>query len=71
MLGRLCETINRLIRAALAGEAPNADDLREINDWARRELLAPQADRRLRRRWTAERPVQAALPLLHGKRSSC
>jgi predicted RNA-binding Zn ribbon-like protein len=61
---RLRETVNRLTRAALTGEAAGATDRRELNDWARRWPLAPQADKRLRLRWTAERPVQAALALI-------
>jgi predicted RNA-binding Zn ribbon-like protein len=51
----------------LAGEAPGADDLRELNDWARKPPLAPQADPSLQRRWTGEHPVQAALALIARK----
>ena len=61
---RLRETVNRLARTLLAGETPNQDDLRELNDWARRPPLAPQADQSLQRRWTGKRPVQAALALI-------
>jgi predicted RNA-binding Zn ribbon-like protein len=61
---RLRETVNRLTRTLLAGEAPDARDLRELNDWARRPPLAPEIDPNLRRRWVGERPVQAALALI-------
>lgn len=61
---RLRETVNRLTRALLAGETPRPDDVRELNDWARRPPLAPQADPSLVRHWTGERPVQAALALI-------
>jgi predicted RNA-binding Zn ribbon-like protein len=58
------ETVNRLTRAMLAGEGSGTDDLRGLNDWARRPSLAPQADPTLQRRWVADDPVQAALVLI-------
>jgi predicted RNA-binding Zn ribbon-like protein len=58
------ETTNRLIRATLAHERPGTDDLRELNEWARRPSLAPQADLTLQRRWVADQSVQAALVLI-------
>ena len=58
------ETTNRLIRAMLARERPGTHDLRELNEWARRPSLAPQADLTLRRRWVADQSVQAALALI-------
>jgi predicted RNA-binding Zn ribbon-like protein len=61
---RVRETVNRLVRATLAGELPAARDLREINEWARRPQLAPQVDLTLERRWVAEHPVHAALALI-------
>ena len=61
---QLRETINGVIRAALAAELPPDVALRELNLWARQPPLVPQADPRLRHHWTAERPVQAALALI-------
>ena len=61
---QLRETLNRLIRATLGDQAPKAADLRELNRWARLPALTPQLDSKLRRRWTAERPVRAALALI-------
>jgi predicted RNA-binding Zn ribbon-like protein len=61
---RLRETVNRLVRAALAGDAPTEADLRKLNDHARRPALAPQADLELQRRWVADRPVPAALAMI-------
>jgi predicted RNA-binding Zn ribbon-like protein len=61
---RLRETVNRVTRAVLAGEAPAEDDLRDLNGWARRPPLAPQADPSLERRWSGEQPVEAALALV-------
>jgi predicted RNA-binding Zn ribbon-like protein len=58
------ETVNRLTRATLAGEGPGTDDLRELNEWARRPSLAPQADPTLQRSWVAAHSVQAALVLI-------
>jgi predicted RNA-binding Zn ribbon-like protein len=58
------ETVNRLIRATLAEEEPGEDDLRELNEWARRPSLAPQAGLTLQRRWVADHSVQAALVLI-------
>jgi predicted RNA-binding Zn ribbon-like protein len=58
---RLRETVNRLVRAALAGDAPTEDDRRTLNDRARRPALAPQLDPGLGRTWVADRPVPAAL----------
>jgi predicted RNA-binding Zn ribbon-like protein len=58
------ETMNRLIRATLAEEEPGEDDLRELNEWARRPSLAPQAELTLQRRWVADHSVQAALVLI-------
>lgn len=61
---RLREAANRVTRAAVAGGVPAASDLHELNSWARRVALAPQANVNLERRWTAEQPVQAALALV-------
>ena len=61
---RFRETVNRLTRASLAGQAPDADDLRKLNASAGRPALAPQAEADLQRRWIAEDPVQAALALI-------
>jgi predicted RNA-binding Zn ribbon-like protein len=61
---QLREVVNRLTRAALAGQPPAAGDLDALNDWARREPLAPQADPKLGRRWSAARPIQASLALI-------
>jgi predicted RNA-binding Zn ribbon-like protein len=61
---RLRETVNSLTRATLAREAPVKDDLRELNEWARRPPLTPQAEPSLQRRWVAEHCVQAALALI-------
>ena len=60
----LRETVNRITRAALAGEIPGEQDLAELNEWARRPPLAPQTDAVLAPRWVAEHPVQAALALV-------
>jgi len=57
----LRETLNRLVRAVVAGDAPTADDLHELNSWARRLPLAPELDRDLQLTWKAVRPVTAAL----------
>ena len=61
---RLREAVNRLIRALLASEAPDAADLRELNEWARQPPLAPQVAASLERSWSGEQPVQAALALV-------
>jgi len=61
---RLRETVNRLTRATLAGDPPAKDDLLELNEWARRPPLAPQAEPTLQRRWVGENSVQAALALI-------
>jgi len=61
---QLRETVNRLVRATLSDQAPRAADLRELNRWARLPALTPQLDSKLRRRWTAEHPVRAALALI-------
>jgi predicted RNA-binding Zn ribbon-like protein len=61
---RLRETVNRLTRATLAGDPPAKDELRELNEWARRPPLAPQAEPTLQRRWVGENSVQAALALI-------
>ena len=61
---RLREAANRVTRAIFAGSAPAADDLGELNSWARRPPLAPQANLNFERGWTAEKPVQAALALI-------
>jgi predicted RNA-binding Zn ribbon-like protein len=58
------ETVNRLTRATLAGEAPAEQDLRDLNGWACRPSLAAQVEPSLERRWVAEHPVQAALALV-------
>lgn len=61
---RLRETINRLVRSALANELPDADDVRELNAWARRPQLVAQTDRSLQLHWSAERPIEAALAVI-------
>jgi predicted RNA-binding Zn ribbon-like protein len=61
---RLREAVNRITRATLAGATPAKQDLAELNEWARRPPLTPQADRTLQRRWIAEHTVQAALALI-------
>jgi predicted RNA-binding Zn ribbon-like protein len=61
---RLRESVNRITRASLAGETAAEDDLAELNEWARRPPLAPQADASLQRHWIAEQTVQAALALI-------
>jgi predicted RNA-binding Zn ribbon-like protein len=61
---RLRETVNRVVRATLGGEAPQANDLRDLNRWARLPALTPQVDSHLRRHWIAERPLRAALALV-------
>jgi predicted RNA-binding Zn ribbon-like protein len=61
---QLRETVNRVVRATLGDRAPKANDLRELNRWARLPTLTPQVDSNLRRRWTAERPLPAALALI-------
>ena len=61
---QLRETVNRVVRATLADQAPKANDLRDLNRWARLPALTPQVDSKLQRRWTAERPVRAALALI-------
>ena len=60
----LRETVNRIARTALAGEAPHEYDLAELNGWARQPALAPQADGAFARHWSGEPPVRAALALL-------
>ncbi|MDX6570381.1 MAG: hypothetical protein QOH15_2959 [Gaiellales bacterium] len=61
---RLRETANRLIRATLAEDVPDSGDLRELNEWARGQPLAPQADLALQRSWVADQSVRAALVLI-------
>jgi predicted RNA-binding Zn ribbon-like protein len=61
---RLRETVNRITRATLAGATPAKQDLAELNKWARRPPLVPQADPTLQRRWIAEHTTQAALALI-------
>jgi predicted RNA-binding Zn ribbon-like protein len=61
---RLRETVNRITRATLAGATPAKQDLAELNEWARRPPLIPQADPTLQRRWIAEHTMQAALALI-------
>ena len=61
---RLRETVNSLTRAQLLGEPPDADDVRDLNEWARRPPLAPQVDLSLERRWSGGQPVEAALALV-------
>jgi predicted RNA-binding Zn ribbon-like protein len=61
---RLREAVNRIARTALAGDTPAEHDLAELNAWARRPPLAPQADGALARRWSGEPPVRAALALV-------
>lgn len=60
----LRETVNRLTRTVLSGEAPDVGDLSELNRWACRPPLAPQAEPSLQRRWTGQYPAQAALALI-------
>jgi predicted RNA-binding Zn ribbon-like protein len=61
---RLRETVNHITRATLAGATPAEQDLAELNEWARRPPLIPQADPTLRRRWIADHTTQAALALI-------
>lgn len=61
---QLRETVNRLVRTTLGDQAPKANDLHDLNRWARLPALTPQVDSKLRRHWTAERPVRAALALI-------
>jgi predicted RNA-binding Zn ribbon-like protein len=61
---RLRETVNRVTRATLTGASPAHDDLRELNEWALRPPLAPQADPSLQPHWVAKSPVSAALALV-------
>lgn len=61
---RLRETVNRLVRAVLAGTAPHPDDLDALNRFARRPPLAPQIDASLERRWASGQQVRAALALI-------
>jgi predicted RNA-binding Zn ribbon-like protein len=61
---RLRETLNRIARVALAGSTPAEEDLADLNGWARRPALMPQADLAFRRHWIAEHAVQAALALI-------
>ena len=60
----LREVVNRPTRGTLAGAAPAAEDLRELNAWAARRALAPQAAPSLERRWVGEHAVRAALALV-------
>ena len=60
----LRETVNRITRTALAGEAPAESDVAELNVWACRPAVAPQLDPALARHWSGEPPVRAALALL-------
>ncbi|MFJ1602416.1 CGNR zinc finger domain-containing protein [Streptomyces sp. NPDC088253] len=65
----LREALYRLVRAAMAGEAPDPADVTRVNEAAARPDLAPQlaeprdegAGPRQPLRWTAERPGPAAL----------
>ena len=61
---RLREAMNRVTRALLTSDAPDAADLGELNRWSRRPPLALQVDPGLERRWTGEQPVAAALALV-------
>jgi predicted RNA-binding Zn ribbon-like protein len=61
---RLREAINGLARAQVAAARPDPDDLRTLNQWARRPPLAPQIGRDLTQEWSSEDQVQAALALL-------
>ncbi|MFN2629461.1 MAG: ABATE domain-containing protein [Gaiellaceae bacterium] len=61
---RLRETVNRLVRAVLAGTAPHADDVDMLNRCTQRPPLAPQIDASLERHWAGKRPVRAALALI-------
>jgi predicted RNA-binding Zn ribbon-like protein len=61
---RLREAIDAVVRAQLASATPDANAIRELNEWARRPPLAPQIGRRLAHEWSSDDPVQAALALL-------
>jgi predicted RNA-binding Zn ribbon-like protein len=60
----LREAVNRITRAMLAGESPSGEDLDELNDWARRPPLVPQADASMQQIWIAESATQGALALI-------
>jgi predicted RNA-binding Zn ribbon-like protein len=61
---RLRETVNRITRAALVRATPTEQDLAEVNEWARRPVLTPQADQTFQRRWIATHTTQGALALI-------
>jgi predicted RNA-binding Zn ribbon-like protein len=61
---QLRETVNRVTRATLSEHVPDGEDLRLLNEWARRPPLAPQVEAGLEPRWIGEQPVHAALVLV-------
>lgn len=54
----LREAVYRVVRSAMAGQEPDADDVQLVNEAAARPDLAPQLGPRP---WTARHPVRAAL----------
>lgn len=60
----LREAIDGVGRALLAATTPDAEDVRDLNGWARRPALAPQIGPRTEREWSGGEAVQAALALL-------
>lgn len=54
----LREAVHRVVRSAMAGQEPDADDVRLVNEFAARPDLAPQLGPR---RWAARHPARAAL----------
>ncbi|MGW3146819.1 CGNR zinc finger domain-containing protein [Streptomyces sp. NPDC001177] len=54
----LREAVDRVVRAAMAGREPEADDVARVNETAAGPDLAPQLGPR---RWTARHPARAAL----------
>lgn len=61
---RLREAIYRLARASLYGEPGDAEDVAELNKWARRAQLAPQLDSEFHCRWATPNPVKGALAVI-------
>jgi predicted RNA-binding Zn ribbon-like protein len=60
----LREAISGVTRAALGGVEPPTAALAELNRFAEQPPLVPQLSSNLDRRWSASRPVQAALAML-------
>ena len=58
----LRETVNRLVRATLAGDGLPRHDRSTLNEWAREPALAPQVGPKLDLRWSGG--VRAALATL-------